>query len=129
MKSNFPSIQFRVLTVYTETGDFEVPYSKEQKQSNRRPGTERVPAFDPKIEKVLFLKRKDGYLVTIGCFKNGRPPSGVEAIPVDGIQADIIPVMVSKMILILPLYTRENDPKFTFFFLSTWILNNHLIQS
>lgn len=27
MKSNFPGIQFRVLTVYTETGDFEVPYS------------------------------------------------------------------------------------------------------
>lgn len=85
MKSNFPGIQFRVLTVYTETGDFEVPYSKEQKQSNRRPGTERVPAFDPKIEKVLFSKRKDGYLVAIGCCKNGCPPSGVEAIPVDGI--------------------------------------------
>ena len=114
MKSNFPGIQFRVLTVYTETGDFEVPYSKEQKQSNRRPGTERVPAFDPKIEKVLFSKRKDGYLVAIGCCKNGCPPSGVEAIPVDGIWSDIIPVMVSKMIL--PLYTRENDPKFTNYF-------------
>lgn len=36
--------------------DFEDPYSKEQKHSNRRPGTERVPAFDPKIAKVLFLE-------------------------------------------------------------------------
>ena len=64
--------------------------------------------------KVLFSKRKDGYLVAIGCCKNGCPPSGVEAIPVDGIWSDIIPVMVSKMIL--PLYTRENDPKFTNYF-------------
>ena len=45
----------RVLTVYTETGISKF-YSKEQKQSNRRPGTERVPAFDPKIAKVLFLE-------------------------------------------------------------------------
>ena len=69
-----------------------------------------VPAFDPKIEKVFFLKLKDCYLITISCFKNGSPPSSVEPIPVDGIWWYIILGDGFKHIFIL---TWENDPKLT----------------
>lgn len=62
MKSNFPGIQFRVLTVYTETGILKIPTPKNKNTATEDQALKGYLHLIRKSQRFFFLKRKDGYL-------------------------------------------------------------------